>query len=100
MDPDLTLDEQRHVRAAVAFLRNRMGTAEALAEALRLKPVTIRHVREGRQISASIAFRVARLAGVKIDDLLEGRFPPPGTCPHCGRGPDGMAVFTQGSDGE
>ena len=31
-----------------------------------------------------IAFRVARLAKVGVDDVLAGRFPPPGTCPHCG----------------
>jgi hypothetical protein len=35
-------------------------------------------------VSASMAFRVARLAGVTVDDVLVGKFPPPGTCPHCG----------------
>ncbi len=34
--------------------------------------------------SASMAFRLARLANVTVDDLLTGKFPPPGICPHCG----------------
>ena len=38
----------------------------------------------GRPVSADMAFRVARAAGVPIDDVLGGKFPPPGTCPHCG----------------
>lgn len=34
--------------------------------------------------SATLAFGVARLAGVSIDDALTGKYPPVGTCPHCG----------------
>jgi hypothetical protein len=33
-----------------------------------------------------MALRVARLAGVPIDDVLAGKFPPAGTCPYCGNG--------------
>jgi hypothetical protein len=31
-----------------------------------------------------MAFRVARLATVTVDDLITGKFSPPGICPHCG----------------
>lgn len=39
-------------------------------------------------VSASMALRVARLAGIPVDDLLAGRFAPEGTCPRCGHTPD------------
>jgi len=76
---DLTADEQKNVRAAIRFLRIRCGGWEQVAKALRSTKRTLR-----RATSASIAFRVARFAGVTVDDLLAGRFPPPGACPHCG----------------
>jgi hypothetical protein len=31
-----------------------------------------------------MAVRVARLAGVGVDDVLSGRYPAAGTCPMCG----------------
>jgi hypothetical protein len=82
---DLAAKEQSNVRAALSFLRFRFGGLAPLAKALRLKETTIGRVRQGKAVSASLTFRVARLAGVSIDDLLAGRFPAPGTCPHCGR---------------
>jgi len=50
-----------------------------LAKALRVSKPTLT-----RPASPTLAFRVARLAGVAVDDLLSGRFPPPGTCAYCG----------------
>jgi hypothetical protein len=35
-----------------------------------------------------IAYSVARLTDVSIDDLLAGALLSPRTCPHCGRPPD------------
>jgi hypothetical protein len=55
-----------------------------LAKALHFKDTTLANVANGRTVTASVAFRVARLAGVAVDDMLAGRFPAPGTCPHCG----------------
>jgi hypothetical protein len=49
---------------------------------------TIRNVMKGRMVSPTMAFRVARFAGVGIDNLLAGKFPPPGTCSHCGKSTD------------
>lgn len=33
----------------------------------------------------SAAERAARLAGVPVEDVLAGRWPVEGACPHCGR---------------
>ena len=79
---DLTTKEQGHVRTALRFLRARCGGWKPLGKALHAHQLTL-SVR-GRPISASLAVRVARLAGVGVDDVLTGKFPPAGTCPHCG----------------
>jgi hypothetical protein len=76
---DLTSDEQKNVRTAVRFLRLRLGGGNALAKALRVDRRTLT-----APATPTTAYRVARLAGVSVDDVLAGRFPPAGTCPHCG----------------
>ena len=76
---DLTAKEQANVRAAIRFLHARTGRWDVLAKSLRSHKRTLRI-----PASASMAVRVARLAGVGVDDVLAGRFPAPGTCPHCG----------------
>ena len=43
----------------------------------------------GRVVGPLVAFRVARLAKVSVDDVLAGRFPEPGTCPACGHRVEG-----------
>lgn len=86
---DLDEKEQKHVRVALRHLHRRTGTWAATAEALRCAQETLKAVMRDRYpVSASLAFRVARLADVPIDDLLAGRFLPPGACPHCGHVPD------------
>jgi transcriptional regulator with XRE-family HTH domain len=83
---DLTTDEQTRVRTALRFMRARCGGWEQLGRAVGADPSTLRQVRSGRaNVSASLTIRLARLAKVSLDDLLEGRFPPPNTCPHCGQ---------------
>lgn len=79
---DLTADEQKNVRAALRFLRARCGGWKPVAKVLRTHPLSL-SLRD-RPISASLAFRVARLAGIGVDDVLAGKYPPAGTCPHCG----------------
>jgi hypothetical protein len=83
----LTAAEQDRVRAAIRFLRVRTG-ADTLAKALHAHRVTLRRVLAGRTVSESVAFRVARLAGVGVDDLLAEKYPPPGTCAYCGHRKD------------
>lgn len=83
---DLTPEEQERVRAAMHYLRVRAGGWKPLAHALGFKAHTVRHVK-GREknVSPTMTLRIAKLAGVSVDDLLNGRFPHPGACPHCGR---------------
>lgn len=82
---DLDEKEQNHVRSALRFLRRRLGTWATVADALHSAPKTIDNVVNGyNNVSASMAIRVARLAGVMVDDLLVGKFLPPGACPNCG----------------
>jgi hypothetical protein len=86
---DLTADEQKNVRTALRFLRARCGTWATVSKALRLHEGTLCNVVGGRPVSALVAFRVAKFAKVGVDDVLTGRFPPEGTCPHCGRASSG-----------
>ena len=79
MSADLTTAEQAHVRAAARFLRSRMGGWKNAAKALRVSPSTVR-----QGASPTLALRIARLVGVGVDDVLGGKYPPAGVCPHCG----------------
>ena len=86
---DLTVQEQGHVRDALRFLRTRAGGMNALAKAIRAKPSSLNNhasARFRRAPTAGLAVRLARHAGVPVDDVISGRFPPPGLCAHCGRG--------------
>jgi hypothetical protein len=81
---DLTKDEQKHVRAAMFFLKTRYGGWGPLAVLLHMKFTTLSRAANGGSVSASLAFRVARVAQVPVDDVVAGRFPGEGTCPMCG----------------
>jgi hypothetical protein len=82
---DLTTKEQDNVRAALRFLRARAGSWVGLAKTLKVAPTTPGNVANSHRVaSPTLTFRVAKLAKVSVDDVLTGRFPPPGTCPHCG----------------
>lgn len=85
---DLSKDEQARVRAALQFLRRRMGGWETLAKALHFTEKTLSKMGGHATVTPTCAFRVARLVSVPIDDLLAGRFPAPGACPYCGHVPD------------
>jgi hypothetical protein len=83
---DLTADEQKNVRAALQFLHARVGRWDTVARALRAHVAGTRLAASGRRTAtASLAVRVARFAGVGVDDVLTGRFPDPSVCPHCGQ---------------
>jgi hypothetical protein len=84
---DLTKDEQTSVRAALRFLRARCGGWANAGKVLHFGGNTLSDLANGRGApSPLLAFRIARFAKVAVDDVLAGRFPPEGTCPHCGRG--------------
>lgn len=84
MSTDLTNQEQTHVRTALRFLRTRCGSWAILSKAISFRDATVANVVQGQTVSPTMAFRVARFAKVSVDDVLAGRFPAPGTCPHCG----------------
>lgn len=81
---DLTTEEQARVRTALKFLRARCGGWAPLSKALGYGPVRAKQASCGRPVSARLAFRVARFAGVSVDDVLSGRYPDPNACPYCG----------------
>jgi DNA-binding XRE family transcriptional regulator len=85
VEGDLTKQEQQHVRAALRFLRARMGGWSSVSKTLRFNENTLSGMATGhRAPSVILAFRIAKLVKVGVDDVLAGRFPAPGTCPHCG----------------
>jgi hypothetical protein len=81
---DLTTTEQANVRRAFRFLRARLGTWEAVAAALNMHWSTLKTAKGEGTVSASMAFRVARVAGAPVDDVISGRYAPDGVCPNCG----------------
>jgi hypothetical protein len=82
---DLTPEEAAATRRALHVLRRRLGSWEALGEALRTKTTTLQGYGSKKAPSAAIAIRAARVAGVAIEEVLAGRWPVEGACPHCGR---------------
>lgn len=81
---DLTSPEQANVRRALTFLRARMGSWSSVAAALNTAPRHVLRIKAGGSVTATMAFRAARIAGVGVDDVLSGHYAPPGVCPHCG----------------
>jgi transcriptional regulator with XRE-family HTH domain len=80
------------VRTALRFLRHRVGGWQPLADALGMKADDISKLLCGRRdVTAKLAYSVALLTDVSIDDLLAGALLSPRTCPHCGRPPDDFA---------
>jgi plasmid maintenance system antidote protein VapI len=86
---DLTTKEQKAARTALRFLQLRVGTWAPLAKALRYEWDSIQKVATGKKaVTPALALRVARFAGVPMDDLLAGRWLSARVCPHCGHPPD------------
>lgn len=86
---DLDAREQSHVRTALRFLHVRLGAWVVVAAAVKCGPSYLKKVmqRNCRNVSASLAVRVARVLDVPVDDLVSGRYLI-GACPHCGHRPD------------
>ena len=75
---------QNYPRAR-GFLRLHVGTWGPLAKVLRYEWDSIQKVATGkRAITPALALRVARLAGVPMDEFLSGRWLSPRVCPRCG----------------
>lgn len=83
---DLTEAERANLRRALRFLRTRAGSGLKLARLLRVGRQTLdRATGTGAKGTASLSLRAARLAGVAVEDVLAGTWPPAGACAHCGR---------------
>jgi hypothetical protein len=84
---DLTPAEQENTRVALRFLAKRFGDTAKLAKAMGAHRETVqRPMRMASHVTAGIALRAARVAGVPLEDVLSGAWPKAGACPHCGRG--------------
>lgn len=82
---DLSPAEQEHVRALLRMLRAKLGGWASVGRALPLSYSSLWEVTSGRaEVSATIAFRVARMVDATISQVLTGQALPPGTCRHCG----------------
>jgi hypothetical protein len=82
---DLTTQEQANARAALRFLAKRLGDTSKLAKAMGAHRETVQRPVRGGVVTAGIALRAARVAGVPLEDVLSGAWPEAGSCPHCGR---------------
>ncbi len=87
--PDiLSPEESAAVRRALVFLRTKLGGGPKLAEALGVGEDTLSRACWGKtRPGAGLALRTGKLAGVPVEAVLGGAWPPEGACPHCGRGP-------------
>lgn len=87
---DLSLDEQKNVRAYLQMLRARFGNWRTVERSLPVSHSALHDVLQGRtEPSVTIAFRIAKMLDVSLHDVLAGTALPPGTCKHCGRANDG-----------
>ncbi len=85
---DLSLDEQEHVRVCLRSLRARFGNWRNVERSLPVAHSVMVDAMSGRvEISVVIAFRVAKVLGVSIYDVIDGRALPDGTCRSCGKEP-------------
>jgi len=83
----LTTAEEANVLRALRFLRRRLGGNAKIARAIGVsEDAMAKAAVPSRSKSPRMAVLVARLAGVPVDKVLTGKWPPPGACAHCGRG--------------
>jgi len=81
----LSLEQQEHVINALYFLRVKFESWRPIAKLLHFEEASLADVRaKRRSVSANLAFRLAKLLGIGVDDLLTGKWPEPGMCPRCG----------------
>lgn len=87
---DLSLDEQKNVRAYLQMLHVRFGNWRTVERSLPVSHSALNDVLQGRtEPSVTIAFRIAKMLDVSLHHVLTGTALPPGTCKHCGRVNDG-----------
>jgi transcriptional regulator with XRE-family HTH domain len=87
LDPNRLKDhEVAYVRAALGVLKLRYGSWRRLAEAMQVGRMRVTRAACGlRRPDVALAVRLARVAGVPVEDIIKGRFVLRGTCPMCGQ---------------
>jgi len=87
----LTPAEQANVLALAKELRARYRSWKAFAQAVGVRGLTLYRACTGIQAPcAGLALRLARVAGVTVEEVLAGVFARPGCCPMCGK--SGIAI--------
>lgn len=87
----LTPTERSRVKAALRFMRRRLGGTKALAHAMGMGDSFLEAICGTRgKPSPGIALALSRICGATFDDLIAGRWPSATACPYCGRD-DGRA---------
>jgi hypothetical protein len=89
---DLSFAEQANVRALLRFLRVKLGGRNWInvERALPFAHSTLAKILAARaEVSATLAFRVAKILDVSLHHVLSGEALPAGTCRHCGMPADG-----------
>jgi DNA-binding XRE family transcriptional regulator len=93
----LTPEESACVLVALEFMIARTGSMQALAYKMGIDRTCVRRAVKGKpEPGVAMALELARVVGVTVDDVLAGRFPPPGSCPHCGGIPEADAPRVKG----
>ena len=81
----LTAIEQENVRRACEYLRSLHRSREALAKALKMNyDALLKASSPRRRQTVTFAMSLAYVAGVKLEDITSGAWPPAGACPYCG----------------
>ena len=83
--PDLTVQEQDHVRTVLRACWLRFGGREQLAGLLGIHGGSVKRAVHDGTVTVMMAFKLSRLLETSFDELLAGRYRLPGPCPHCGR---------------
>lgn len=85
---DLTLEQQEHVRVCLRALHARFRNWRNVERSLPLAHSGLVEVMSERvEVSVVIAFRVAKVLGASIYDVIAGKALPEGTCRSCGKEP-------------
>lgn len=78
---------------ALYFLRIKFEGWKPISKLLHFEEKSLADVRARRRsVSANLAFRLAKLVGVGVDDLIAGRWPEPGRARGAATGTSGQLV--------
>lgn len=81
----LTPEESTNVLIALEYMVARVGGGQALAYRMGIDRTCVRRALKERPTpGAVIAWELSRVAQVPVEDIIAGKYPPPGSCPHCG----------------